>query len=105
MTEEINVMELLEKSYMKIFAAAIKNKYNDMTMKGSGLKFRIREGNKITHERFAWKLEFDRSIDFGYGNWKVFYFDSDRALGKFLFECGINNGLPKGAKCIIERKC
>lgn len=33
MTEEINVMELLEKSYMKISAAAIKNKYNDMTMK------------------------------------------------------------------------
>ena len=101
MTNEINVMEVLEKAYTKMSTAAIKNKYNDMTMKGSGLKFRIYEGNKIAHETFAWKLEFNRSIDFGYGNWKVFYFNSDRALGKFLFECGANNGIPSGAKGIL----
>lgn len=95
---EMNVMELLEKAYMKMFEGAMKKRYNEMTMKDSGLKFRIWQGSKLAHETFAWKLEFDRSIDFGYGNWKVFYFNSDRDLGKFLFECGSNNGLPQGAK-------
>lgn len=101
MTNEINVMEVLERAYTKMFEAAKSRKYNDMTMKGSGLKFRIYEGNKLAHEKFAWKLEFNRPIDFGYGNWKVFYFNSDRALGKFLFECGANNGIPSGAKGIL----
>ena len=105
MTNEINVMEVLERAYTKMFEAAKSRKYNEMTMKGSGLKFRIYEGSKLAHETFAWQLEFNRPIDFGYGNWKVFYFNSDRELGKFLFECGANNGLPNGAKGVIERRC
>lgn len=102
---DINVNELLEKAYNKMFEGAMSRRYNEMTMKASGLKFRIFEGNQRIGETFKWELEFDKSIDFGYGNWKKFYFKSDIALGKFLFECGANNGLPKGAKCILDYNC
>lgn len=104
MTEELNVVEILEKAYDKMFKGAMSKRYNEMTMKGSGLKFRVFAGSKIANETFEWCLEFDKSVDFGYGNWRKFYFNSDRELGKFLFECGANNGLPKGAKGIFNRR-
>lgn len=102
MMNEINVNELLEAAYIKMFNGAMAKKYNEMTMKESGLKFRVYAGNARIGETFKWELEFNKSIDFGYGNWKKFYFNSDRALGKFLFECGCNNGLPSGAKGILN---
>lgn len=103
--DNLNVNELLEKAYDKTFNACLSKRYNEMTMKESELKFRIYPGNQKIGETFKWELEFDKSIDFGYGNWKKFYFKSDRELGKFLFDCGTNNGLPKGAKCILDYNC
>ena len=100
----LNVQELLNQAYDKYANAAIAKRYNTITMKDSGLKFRIYEGNKIANETFAWKLEFNKTIDFGYGNWRVFYFNSDRALGRFLFETDCNGGVPKGGKICVGFK-
>lgn len=103
MTNELNVMELLEQAYIKCFEGAKNNRWNDMTMKKSGLKFRVREGGKHTNATYKWTVEFNQSIVFDYGNWRTFYFDSDIELGKFLFECGANDGMPKKAKGVNER--
>ena len=69
-------------------------------MKTSKLKFRLYEG--YGDMNYKWEIQFEKSIDFGYGNYKRFTFKTNLELGKFLFECGSNDGLPKGAKGIIE---
>jgi len=96
----MNAMELLEQAYNKMFNGAMAKRYSEMTMKDSGLKFRIYEG--YGDANYKWELQFDKSVDFGYGNYKSFTFKTDMELGKFLFECGANNGLPKGAKGIMK---
>lgn len=97
---EINTTELLEKAYMKMFNAVLAKRYTVITMKVSNLKFRIYDG--YGNAKYKWELQFEKSIDFGYGNYKSFTFQSDRDLGKFLFDCGANNGLPKGAIGILN---
>ena len=95
----MNTNDLLNKAYIKMFEGAIAKRYQVMTMKKSNLNFRIYEG--YGNDTYKWEVQFEKPIDFGYGNYKRFTFKSDIELGKFLFECGANEGLPKGAKGII----
>lgn len=95
-----NANELLNKAYEKMFNGAVARKYSVMTMKTSNLKFRIYEGYE--NATYKWELQFEKSIDFGYGNYRIFNFKTDLELGKFLFECGANDGLPKGAKGVLN---
>lgn len=96
---EINVNELLNKAYEKMFNGAMSKRYQTMTMQASNLKFKIYEG--YGNATYKWELQFEKCIDFGYGNYKSFYFGTDLELGKFLFDCGSNKGLPKGAKGVL----
>jgi len=100
MMNEINVTELLNNAYIKMFNGVMVRRYQVMTMKTSDLKFRVYEG--YGDANYKWELQFEKSIDFGYGNYKSFTFKTDLELGKFLFECGSNNGLPSGAKGILN---
>lgn len=95
----MNTDELLKTAYKKFSDAAISKLHQVLTMKKSNLKFKIYEG--YGDANYKWELQFEKSIDFGYGNYKSFTFKTDLELGKFLFECGANEGLPKGAKGII----
>lgn len=94
--------ELLTAAYNKIADALIATKYENHSLKQSNAKFRIYEGSKIHNETWAYRLDFEKSFEFSYGNWKTFYFNSKEALGKFLFETQMNNGMPKDAIRIKE---
>lgn len=94
----MNVIELLNKGYEKCFEELELQKV--MTLEGSNLNFRIYEG--YGDATYKWELQFEKSVDFGRGNYKSFTFKSDLELGKFVFECKANNGLPKGAIGIIN---
>ena len=96
----MTVNELLNAAYEKMFNGLMAKRYQTMTMKQSELNFRIYEG--YGDANYKWELQFEKSVDFGYGNYKSFTFNSDLELGKFVFECGANNGLPKGAKGILN---
>lgn len=94
----MNANEILTKAYIKIATVLINKKYERHTLKGSNVGFMLYEGNKEIHkETWKYRLDFEKPFDFGYGIWRTFYFNSDEALGRFLFECGINNGMPRGA--------
>lgn len=94
----MNANEILTKAYIKIATALINKKYERHTLKGSNVGFMLYEGNKKIHkETWKYRLDFEKPFDFGYGIWNKFYFNSDEALGRFLFECGMNNGMPRGA--------
>ena len=96
----MDVNELLNKAYEKMFNGVMAKRHQVLTMKGSDLQFRVYEG--YGDMNYKWEVQFENSIDFGYGNYKSFTFKSDLELGKFLFECGANNGIPKGAKGILN---
>ena len=96
---EINVQEILTKEYIRVADALIATGRQHHTLKGSNTGFRLMEGSKVFNDTWLYKLEFDRSFDFGFGNWSNFFFNSKEELGRFIWEAVYsNNGYPKGAK-------
>ena len=94
----MNILELLENGYKKCFNELELHK--TMKMKNSNLNFNIYKG--YGDDNYEYELHFEKSIEFENCNYKKFYFKSDLELGKFIFECKANNGLPKGAKGILK---
>lgn len=91
-----DVNNLLKAAYNKCADALIATQYQQHSLKVSNAKFRLYTPSR--NETWLYQLQFERSFDFGYGNWKTFNFNSKEALGRFLFETMQNNGMPKGAK-------
>lgn len=92
--------DLLTAAYNKCADVLIATQYQQHSLKVSDVKFRLYTPGR--HETWAYQLQFEKSFDFGYGNWKTFNFNSKEALGKFLFETMQNNGMPKGATGIVD---
>lgn len=96
----INANEVLTAAYIKCADTLIADQYNDHFLKVSNAKFHLYMPGK--NETWKYQIQFERSFEFGYGNWKTFYFNSKEALGRFLFETSLNNGMPKGATGFVN---
>ena len=95
----MNINGLLNAGY-EMFSEAVARIHEAQTMEHSNISYRIYEG--YGDANYKWELQFEKAIDFGNGNYKSFTFKTDTELGKFLFDCTANEGLPKGAKGVLS---
>jgi hypothetical protein len=94
--EEVNALGLLKKAYKVKFDEVIKNRYKTQQLKKSNIKFSIFSGEK----EGCWEIHFEKCFIFNGNLYSKFYFNNDLEVGKFIFDCEVNDGMPKGASGI-----